>query len=74
MSAPRPFETYPFHPHSSVHILRYDQFLYKCSNVPVMSSMWYDIGTMYLANAHALSHKHSTQGSEPQVVIYFCLP
>ena len=54
MSAPRPYETDPFHPHSSVHISGYNQFLYICNNVPVMSPIWYDISTMYLTNAHAL--------------------
>ena len=41
MSAPRPYETDPFHPQSSVRILCYGQFLYIFKTVPHISSMWY---------------------------------
>ena len=41
MSAPRPYETDPFHPPSSVPTLSYDQFLYIYKTVPVISSVWY---------------------------------
>ena len=41
MSAPRPYETDPFHSPSSVHTLRYEQFLHIYKPVPVISSMWY---------------------------------
>ena len=41
MSAPRPYETYPFHQQSSVHVLSYDQFQYIYKTVPVTFSMWY---------------------------------
>jgi len=39
MSAPRPYETDPFHPLGS--ILNINHLLYICEKVPVMSSMWY---------------------------------
>ena len=38
MSAPRPFETDPFHPLGS--ICNIEQLLYICKNLPVISSMW----------------------------------
>ena len=41
MSAPRPYETYPFHQQSSVRVLYYDQFQYIYKTVPVTFSMWY---------------------------------
>ena len=41
MSAPRPFETDPFHPHSSVRILQLGLLEYICKNVSIISSMWY---------------------------------
>ena len=41
MSAPRPYETDPFHPPSSVRVPYYDQFLYIYKTVPYISSMWY---------------------------------
>ena len=41
MSAPRPYETDPFHPPCSAHIPYYNQFLYIFKTVPVISSMWY---------------------------------
>ena len=41
MSAPRPFETDPFHPHSSVRILHLQLLEYICKSVPLISSMWY---------------------------------
>ena len=41
MSAPRPYETDPFHPQSSVRILCYGQLLYIFKTVPHISSMWY---------------------------------
>ena len=41
MSAPRPFETDPFHPHSSVRILLLGLLEYICKNVSIISSMWY---------------------------------
>ena len=41
MSAPRPYETDPFHPQSSVRILCYGQFLYIFKTVPHISSVWY---------------------------------
>ena len=39
MSAPRPYETDPFHPLGSVSNMK--QFLYIYNSVPVISSMWY---------------------------------
>ena len=39
MSAPRPYETDPFHPLGSITNMK--QFLYIYNNVPVISSMWY---------------------------------
>ena len=39
MSAPRPYETDPFHPLGS--ILNIKHFLYIGKSVPVISSMWY---------------------------------
>ena len=41
MSALRPYETDPFHPHSSVHIQYEKQFLYICKSIPVVCPMWY---------------------------------
>ena len=41
MSAPRPYETDPFHPQSSVHVINYDQFVYLYKSVPSTSSIWY---------------------------------
>ena len=41
MSAPRPYETDPFHLQSSVHILYYDQFMFIFKRDPVVSSIWY---------------------------------
>ena len=41
MSAPRPFETDPFHPHSSVRILLLGLLEYICKSVSIISSMWY---------------------------------
>ena len=41
MSAPRPYETDPFHPQSSVRILCYGQLLYIFKTVPHIFSMWY---------------------------------
>ena len=38
MSAPRPFETDPFHPLGSICNIK--QLLYICKNLPVISSMW----------------------------------
>ena len=38
MSAPRPFETDPFHPLGSICNIK--QLLYICTNLPVISSMW----------------------------------
>ena len=40
MSAPRPYETDPLRPPSSVRILYHNQFLYIYKIVPVISSMW----------------------------------
>ena len=39
MSAPRPYETDPFHPLGSIWNIK--QFLYICKSLPVISSMWY---------------------------------
>ena len=39
MSAPRPYETDPFHPLGSISNMK--QFLYIYNSVPVISSMWY---------------------------------
>ena len=39
MSAPRPYETDPFHPLGSIPTMK--QFLYINNIVPVISSMWY---------------------------------
>ena len=39
MSAPRPYETDPFHPLGSISFIK--QFLYIYNNVSVISSMWY---------------------------------
>ena len=39
MSAPRPYETDPFHPLGSIYNMK--QFLYIYNSVPVISSMWY---------------------------------
>ena len=41
MSAPRPYETDPFHPPSSVRVVYSDQFLYIYKTVPHISSVWY---------------------------------
>ena len=41
MSAPRPYETYPFHQLCSVHILNNVQFLYILKIVPAISPIWY---------------------------------
>ena len=41
MSAPRPLETDPFHPHSSVRILLLVLLEYICKSVSIISSMWY---------------------------------
>ena len=41
MSAPRPFEKDPFHPHSSVRILLLGLLEYICKSVSIISSMWY---------------------------------
>ena len=41
MSAPRPFETDPFHPHSSVRVLLLDLLEYICKSVSILPSMWY---------------------------------
>ena len=41
MSAPRPYETDPLHPQSSVHILHSDQILYIYKTIQVISSIWY---------------------------------
>ena len=38
MSAPRPFETDPFHPLGSICTIK--QFLYIHTNLQVISSMW----------------------------------
>ena len=40
MSAPRPFKTDPFHPHSSVRILLSGLLEYICKSVSIISSMW----------------------------------
>ena len=39
MSAPRPYETDPFHPLGSISYIK--QFPYIYNSVPVISSMWY---------------------------------
>ena len=39
MSAPRPYETDPFHPLGSISYMK--QFLYIYKSVPVIFSMWY---------------------------------
>ena len=41
MSAPRPFETDPFHPHSAVRILHLRLLEYICKSVSIIFSMWY---------------------------------
>ena len=41
MSAPRPFETDLFHPHSPVRILLLGLLKYICNSVSIISSMWY---------------------------------
>ena len=41
MSAHRPFETDPFHPHSSVRILHLCLLEYICKSVSIIFSMWY---------------------------------
>ena len=38
MSAPRPFETDPFHPLGSIYYIK--QLPYICEKIPVISSMW----------------------------------
>ena len=38
MSAPKPFETDPFHPLGSICNIK--QLLYICTNLPVISCMW----------------------------------
>ena len=60
MTAARPYETDPFHPPSSVHILTYYQFLYIFENVPVISTIWYV--QLYLDSIQfisTLAHLHS---------------
>ena len=54
MSAPRPFETDPFHPPSSVHILLSYQFLYIYKTVPVLFCMWYLHHVLVRFITHAL--------------------
>ena len=46
MSAPRPYETDPFHSQSSVRILYDGQFLYIFKTVPHISSLWYLHGVL----------------------------
>ena len=47
MSAPRSYETSPFHPPSSVHILCIYQFLCICERFLLISSIWY-LGLVYI--------------------------
>ena len=68
MSAPRPYETDPFHPLGS--ILTIKQFLYICKSLPVISSMWYELVYVYTNCACALA-EHSNLGSE-QLLKLFC--
>ena len=62
MSAPRPYETDPFHPLGSIHNI--DQFLYICKRIPVISSIWYVQLCVYDIYACALT-EHANEGSEP---------
>ena len=55
MSAPRPYETDPFHPLGSISNMI--QFLYIYNSVPVISSMWYVQLCLYMTIAHVLSQK-----------------
>ena len=58
MSAPRPYETYPLLPQSSVHILYWNQFLYIFKKVQVISSIWYVqacLGTLCIWHLHMRS-------------------
>ena len=52
MSAPRPYETDPFHSPSSVHILCWFQLPYISKSVLVMSYMWYVWYEAHLTFAH----------------------
>ena len=60
MSAPRPYETDPFHLQSSVHILYYDQFLFIFKRDPVVSSIWYlyCVLVRIFRPTHAVFHNH----------------
>ena len=53
MSAPRPFETHPFHPLRS--ICNIQQLLYIYKNLPVISPMWDAQGCIYDNCACALA-------------------
>ena len=53
MSAPRPFETDPFHPLGSIYNLKHLLYIYK--NLPVISSIWDELGCIYDNCACALA-------------------
>ena len=55
MSAPRPYETDPFHPLGSISNIK--QFLYMYNSVPVISDMWYVQVYLYMKTAHVLLQK-----------------
>ena len=51
MSAPRPYETDPFHPLGSISNMK--QFLYIYDSEPLISSMWYE-QIVYMTIAHVM--------------------
>ena len=61
MSAPRPYETDPFHPLGSISNMK--QFLYIYNSVPVIYSMWYVPMFVYNNGACALT-KNSNYDAE----------
>ena len=68
MSAPRPYETDPFHPHSSLHTQYEKQFLCICKGIPVVCPMWYSHCVFVRCTfsfAHALFYKLLLKGPEP---------
>ena len=61
MSAPRPYETDPLNPQSSIRIHNKDEFQYIYKTVPVISSIWYLHCVLVRCTfdiTHAVFHNH----------------
>ena len=69
MSAPRPFETDPFHPLGSTYKLK--QLLYIYKNLPIISSMWDELVCIYDNCACALAETLKLRAIFKVVLFFF---